>query len=158
MLAGSKRSRSQELGLHLSSATPASSSTPTDGFSLPSGGGNGAGGSGSGGNGGTGTGGAAGDGNGNGGANGSANQGTTGGQQGAGLQIPSLLRAMSLHHLQRSRISAHLMCGSILPRRKWSLRTMGGHMNRFGLIAISQNASTRLDVRAIMEQQDFGPI
>ena len=80
LLAGSKRSRSQELGLCLSSATPASSSIPTDAFSLPSGGGHGAGGSGSGGDTGTGV------------ANGgSGNQGTTGGQQGVGAADPIIV-------------------------------------------------------------------
>jgi hypothetical protein len=64
----------------LSSATPASSSIPTDAFSLPSGGGHGAGGSGSGGD--TGTGVADG---------GSGNQGTTGGQQGAGAADPIIV-------------------------------------------------------------------
>ena len=87
LLAGSKRSRSQELGLCLSSATPASSSIPTDAISLPSG--FGAGGSGSGGDGDTGTGVADG-GNGS-AASGSGNQGTTGGQQGAGAADPIIV-------------------------------------------------------------------
>ena len=71
----------------LSSATPASSSIPTDAFSLPSG--FGAGGSGSGGDGDTGTGVADG-GNGS-AASGSGNQGTTGGQQGAGAADPIIV-------------------------------------------------------------------
>jgi hypothetical protein len=162
LLAGSKRSRStngspprsQEHGLCLSSATPASSPTPIAAFSLPSGG------SGSGGVGGSGTGGAAGGGNG-GAAGGSGNGGATGGQQGTDTANPIIVEGdepLPKGKKQKKCTSAHLMYGSILPRRGWSSRTMGRHMFSCGLIAISQDASTRADVRAIMEQRDFGPI
>jgi hypothetical protein len=75
---------------------------------------------------------------------------------GANGDKPSILRMTSL--LEKGRRNAHLMYGSTLPRRGWSLRTMGRHMFSCGLIAASQDASTRADVRAIMEQLDFGHI
>jgi len=70
--------------------------------------------------------------------------------------MPSLLRVMSLclmkmiNLVERGRRGAHLMYGSTLPRRGWSLRTMGRHMFKCGLIASGQDASTRADVRVIM--------
>ena len=141
-------------GLCLSSATPASSpATATDdGVSLPSGGGTGSG-SGA----------------------GAADVGGSGSGRLVEMldskvckeqiqRVPSLLRVMSLCLLKmislvgRGKKGAHLMYGSTLPRRGWSLRTMGRHMFRSGLIASGQDASTRADVRVIMEQLDFGPI
>jgi len=65
---------------------------------------------------------------------------------------------MKMNIGERGLRGAHLMCGSISPRRSWSLRTMGRHMFRGGLIANGQNVNIRADVRAIMEQLDFGLI
>jgi hypothetical protein len=60
--------------------------------------------------------------------------------------------------LERGKRSVHLMYGSTLPRKGWSLRTIGRHMFSCGHNASGQDASTRADVRVTMEQLDFGPI